>query len=85
MYVIHIVLDNRRFDDDMAVVLKRRHNALGVERQISGIELIAGPQVDGAIFQRGLFLEKREPHLDRANRRGAFVKFKHCEFFPSNV
>ena len=44
--LVEIFDDDGGIDDDVAVVIERRHDAIGIEREIVGLELVAGKQVE---------------------------------------
>ena len=44
--LVEIFDDDRGIDHDRAVVIERRHHAVGIEREIFRLELIAGQQVE---------------------------------------
>jgi hypothetical protein len=41
---LEIFDDDRGIDHDVAVVIERRHHAVGIDREILGLELIAAEQ-----------------------------------------
>jgi hypothetical protein len=45
-YFLEILADDRRLDDDGAVVHERRHDGLGIQRQVLRLELLAAQNVD---------------------------------------
>src|SRR5829696_5364855 len=44
--LIEILNDDRRVDQDCSIVLKGRHHAVRVEREVVGLKLIAGQQIE---------------------------------------
>ena len=73
MGVFQVLHDDRGFDDDLAVIVQRRHHPVRVQREVRGIELLALAQVDIVAFERNALFEQDEPHLDGADRCGAVI------------
>ena len=56
------------FDDHMAVMDQGRHDAVGIEREIFGPELVAGEQVEAPLGERDALGVQHEAHALAAGR-----------------
>ena len=60
--------------DDTAVVVEGRYDAVGIEREVVGLELVAGQQVELFLFEWELLGVKHEAHALAAGRLRGVIK-----------
>jgi hypothetical protein len=81
--VVEVVHDDCGFDDDIAVVDERRHDAVRVKLEICRVELIAVQGHQAAFPFQPLFCQG-QPRLLGADRCGPVIEFKH-HFLPVSM
>ena len=60
--------------DDLAVVVEGRHDAIGIEREVAGLELVAREQVELLLLERKLLGVEHEAHALAAGRLRGVIK-----------
>ena len=80
--LVEIFDDDRRIDDDRAVMIERRHHAVRIEREVVGLELIAGEEVELDLGERQLLGVEHEAHTLTAGRLRRVVELECHEAFP---
>src|SRR3984885_739575 len=73
---VEIFDDDRRIDDDRAVMVESRYYAVRIQREIIRFELIAGEQVELDLVKRNILGVEREAHALAASRLRCVVKCK---------
>ena len=63
-------------DDDRAVVVERGHDAVGIELEIIGLELVAGEQIELHLVERQLLGVEHETHPLAAGRLRRVVELE---------
>ena len=66
--LVEILDDDGRIDDDIAVVVERRHHAVGIELKIIGLELIAGEEIELLLLEGEPLGIEHEAHPLAAGR-----------------
>jgi hypothetical protein len=74
--LVEIFDDDRGIDDDLAVVVERRHDAVRIERQIVRLELVAGQEVELLLGERLALGVEHEAHPLRAGRLRGVVELE---------
>jgi hypothetical protein len=75
--VVDIIENQRRFDDRIAVVDQRWHNAVRIDLQIRGLVLVPAKRHDVVLGFLSLLVQ-RDADLLGANRIDAMVEFQHA-------
>src|SRR5262245_11202769 len=66
--LVEVFDDDRRIDDDCAVVIERGHNSVGIEFEVFGPELVAFEEIQFHFVEWQLFRVKNEPDPLAAGR-----------------
>src|SRR5271168_2270312 len=75
--LVEVLVDDRRLDDDEAVVHQRRHHGFRVELEIVWCELIAFKDIEIVPLPSEALLPKGEAHLRGTDRRAVMIKLDH--------
>ena len=76
--LIEIFNDDRRVGHDIAVVIKRRHHAVGIEFKVFRFELVAGEQIEfGLVECLGLGVEHEANPLAAGRLRRVIEREGH--------
>ena len=78
--LVEIFDDDGGIDHDLAVVVERRHHAVRIEREIFGLELIAGEQVELLLLERQPLGVEHEAHALAAGRLRRVVELEGHKF-----
>ncbi|MEK9645340.1 MAG: hypothetical protein VW547_07325 [Alphaproteobacteria bacterium] len=79
--VLKVLHDDGGFEDDLVaaarIVDQRRHHGAGVKLHVVRVELFTLAKIERPAFPREALFRKDQPHLDRADRRGAVIEDEH--------
>jgi len=80
---VEIFDDDGRVGDDLAVMVEGRHDAVGVEREVAGLKLVAREQVELLLLERKLLGVEHEAHALAASRLRRVIKREGHLLIPS--
>ena len=81
--LVEIFVDHGGFINHLAIMDDGRHHPVGVERQIIGMMLVAGPQIEMMRREILTFFGEGEPHLLRTGGHAVMIKLDHPISSPS--
>src|SRR4051812_13807008 len=81
--IVKIFVDHGRLGNDLAVVNERRHLAVGIDREVLWLEVIAVREAQEVALVDKPFLLERQPHLDGSLREAGVVEFEHLDYCRS--
>src|SRR6516164_8269729 len=72
--LVEILGDDGRVDDDGAVVVERGYDAIWVELEVVGLELVAVEQIELYLLERQLLCVQHKTHALAASRLRRIIK-----------
>jgi hypothetical protein len=83
--LVEIFDDDRRIVDDLPVVIERRHHAVGIEREIVRLELVAREQIEFRFFEGLILGVEDKPHALRTGRLRRVIEHEGHNAFPGDM
>src|SRR6185437_10884005 len=83
--IIEIFDDDVGLDDDLAVVIDRRDDALLIDLAVERLPMLEREQVDMLALEGDLLFGEAHPHLLRANRTPIVIQRDHARSSPATA